>query len=115
MPRVPPAGGEPGEVGRAVLGFTVALASACGALGDDELALLWEIMREAEHAVCAAIDGQRARGATWPEIGARVGAAGESARRWRERRSGADGTVGGVDGSGDTPAQRAARHRRAAS
>ena len=95
-----------------------ATARRVGASDIAEFGLMWEIMREAEHAVAAAIGELRAKEFTWAEIGAEIGVSRQAVSQWQSRRAGGSAgntqltANGAVDGSGDTPAQREARRRR---
>ena len=94
------------------------MAERVGASDIAEFGLMWEIMREAERAVAAAIGELRAKGFTWVEIGAEIGVSRQAVSQWQGRRAGGSASntqltaSGALDGSGDTPAQREARRRR---
>jgi hypothetical protein len=62
------------------------MAKRVGASDIAEFGAMWEVMTEAEHAVTAAIDGLRASGFSWAEIGAEVGWSKQRLSQWRQRR-----------------------------
>jgi hypothetical protein len=58
-------------------------------LADPEtFAVIWGLQLDLESAAVAAIDGMRAKGFTWEEIGAAVGVTKNAASQWRKRRAG---------------------------
>jgi hypothetical protein len=109
---------ETGDFGQAAIRLIRAMARRVGASDLAEFALMWEIMREAEHAITTAIDELRAKGFTWVEIAAEIGVTRQTMHQWHGRRAGRSAVNtrltanGALDGSGDTPAQREARRRR---
>jgi hypothetical protein len=77
---------ETGEFGSAAVRMIRTMARRVGASDIAEFGAMWEVMTEAEHAVTGAIDGLRASGFSWAEIGAEVGWSKQRLSQWRQRR-----------------------------
>ena len=77
---------ETGEFDRAAVRMIREMAKRVGASDIAEFGAMWEVMTEAEHAVTDTIDGLRATGFSWSEIGAEIGWGKQRLSQWRQRR-----------------------------
>jgi hypothetical protein len=78
---------ETAEFSKAAVRMIRQMAKRVGGSDIAEFGAMVEVMAEAEHAVVAAIDGLRASGYSWAEIGAEIGWSKQRLAQWRQRRA----------------------------